>query len=134
MIDEKKLIEEIRAAINDGRYDGYKPAAVLYEVWDMIKEQPKVGEWILCSERLPKNLVAVNVMWVNREPEGYYEHIKDKPFVDTAMRFKGKWYWWSSPLKGYLCEYGEYHYDLIDDAIDIIAWQPLPEPWEEEGL
>lgn len=44
MIDEKKVLEWIRQVVNDGRYDEYKPAAVLYEVWDMIKELPKVGE------------------------------------------------------------------------------------------
>lgn len=42
MIDEKKLMDEIRAAINDGRYDGYTPEAVLYGVWSMIGEQTRV--------------------------------------------------------------------------------------------
>ena len=46
MIDEKKLIAEIKDAINDDRYKGYKPVAVLYELWDMITEQPKVDKWI----------------------------------------------------------------------------------------
>ena len=45
MIDEKKLINEIKYAINSDKYNGYKPAAVLSEVYDMIQEQPLPEPW-----------------------------------------------------------------------------------------
>lgn len=149
MIDEKKLIEEIqgRQKYYESKAAEYDEAGERYEylmdvcngkateltaTLSIINEQPKVGEWIPCSERLPEDFETVTVTWVNREPMRYYEVIKDKPFVDAAMRFKGKWYWWSATLKDYLLEYGEWEIDSVDDAIEITAWQPLPEPWEGE--
>lgn len=88
--------------------------------------------WIPVSERLPEDCVPVNVTWINRNPEPYYEDIKDVPFVDTAVYCNGKWYWWSSVCVDYLKEYGErYNIDLVDEDIDIVSWMPLPEPYRE---
>lgn len=91
------------------------------------------NKWIPCSERLPEDFIAINVTWVNREPARGYEHIKDKPFVDTAMRFKGKWYWWSVRTEDMIKEYGHDELNKIDRSIEIIAWQYQPEPWEGEN-
>ena len=49
MIDEKKLIESFRASLNTGRETF--PIDLIVEC---IEAQPKVGEWIPCSERLPE--------------------------------------------------------------------------------
>lgn len=87
--------------------------------------------WIQVSERLPEELVPVNVTWINRNPEPYYAEIKDVPFACTAVYYNGKWYWWSSVCTDYLEEYGEYNVDLVDKDIDIVAWMPLPEPYLE---
>ena len=87
-------------------------------------------QWILCSERLPQNMEPVNITWVNREPVPYYMHIKDKPFTATGIYFKGKWYWWSSTCDDILCEYGQNEIDEVVDGIDIVAWMPLPKPYE----
>lgn len=43
-----------------------------------------MSEWISVKDRLPDKLEPVNIVWVNREPEPYYSHIKDKPFVANA--------------------------------------------------
>lgn len=132
MIDEKKLIEELkkwqeslieRDAIND----------VLDTVTDIAMNNiPKVGEWISAAERLPDELAPVNVTWVNKSPESYYNDIKDKPFTATGVLHKGRWYWDSATCVDILREYGESHFDKIDNAIEITAWMPLPEPYEEE--
>lgn len=47
MIDEKKLIEDLKESgmIADNEYGN--------AMVDFIENQPKVGEWIPCSERLP---------------------------------------------------------------------------------
>ena len=91
--------------------------------------------WIPVSERLPEELVPVNVTWINRNPEPYYEDIKDVPFVDTAVYCNGKWYWWSSVCVYYLKEYGErYNIDLVDEDIDIVSWMPLPETYRESEV
>ncbi len=106
MIDEKKLIAEIRDAINDDRYKGYKPAAVLYELWDMITGQPKIGEWIPCSERLPGNSKYETYLCTL---DGELCGMED-PFTGMCGFENGKW----------------------DEGDCVIAWQPLPEPWEGE--
>ena len=102
MIDEKKLIEEIRDAINCDRYDGYKPAAVLFEVWDMINEQPKVGEWIPCSERLPETSQDLEVTCKNG----------------------GRFVAYYTGKNWYHC--------ITNAVVDVIAWKEPSEPWEGE--
>ena len=125
MIDEKKLIEDLIPILNiNGNM--YLAGRIL----GCIDCQPKVGEWIPVSERLPDELVAVNVTWINRCPQNYYMHIKDKPFTDTAVLYRGKWYWWYNTIIDYLSEYGACIFEAVDKSIDILAWQPLPEPFE----
>lgn len=86
MIDEKKLIADIRAAIDDGRYTGYVPEAVLFEVYAIIRDMPKVGDWIPCSERLP-------------DKEGCYLITTDVfPGGDTAIFYYDENQDWSDVL------------------------------------
>ena len=91
------------------------------------------GGWIACSDRLPEECVPVNVTWINRNPESYYAKIKDVPFSATAVYYNSKWYWYSSTCVDYLSEYGENDFDLVDKDIDVIAWQPLPHPYQPKG-
>lgn len=128
MIDEKKLIEDYMnnyLVKNDGTWNDAMDRAV-----ELAKTAPKVGEWIPVSERLPDELVAVNVTWINRCPQNYYMHIKDKPFTDTAVLYRGEWYWWDNTIIDYLSEYGAYVFETVDKSIDILAWMALPEPWK----
>jgi hypothetical protein len=89
--------------------------------------------WIPVSERLPENLQTVNVTWQNHEPEPYYHDIKDRSFVATAVYYNEDWYWYSTTCADYLGEYGRNDVDKIDEAIEIIAWMPLPEPYKAES-
>ena len=107
MIDEKKLMEWIRQAVNDGRYDEYKPAAVLCEVWDMIKELPKVGEWIPVSERLP---------------EEYESVLFSTHFGGVKFGYITSYREWKDEAEGYT---------HCDD--EVTAWQPIPEPWKGDA-
>lgn len=63
MIDEKLLIEEINMQIseieNDGSNAYYLTLRVAEHVKRLIKRQPKVGEWIPVSERLPEENIPV---------------------------------------------------------------------------
>ena len=124
--------EEAIKAIEDNRpRSGY---IILNEALDMaitaLQNQPV---WIPVSERLPEELVPVNVTWINRNPESYYAKIKDVPFSATAVYYNSKWYWYSSTCVDYLSEYGENEFDLVDKVIDVIAWQPLPQPYQPKG-
>lgn len=89
--------------------------------------------WIPVSERLPENLQTVNVTWQNHEPEPYYHDIKDRSFVATAVYYNEDWYWYSTTCADYLGEYGRNDVDKIDEAIEIIAWMPLPTPYRAES-
>ena len=94
---------------------------------EALDNEPK---WIPVSEGLPEDLEPVNITWVNHEPEPYYHDIKDKNFVATGIHYRGKWYWYSTTCADYLGEYGSNEIDLVDDAIEIVAWMPLPEPYK----
>lgn len=87
-----------------------------------------VNNWILCSEDYPKELEPVIITYVNHQPELYYKYVKDKPFVATGIYYEEEWYWYSSTCEDYLAEYGRCDVDKIDDAIEVMAWMPLPEP------
>lgn len=90
-----------------------------------------VQGWIPCSERLPKDLEAVNVTWVNHNPPCYYIDIMNVPFTGICVRYKGKWYWWDSTICDVLGEYGEEcGAEPIDKYIEVTAWMPLPEPYK----
>lgn len=96
-------------------------------------EDTELPRWIPVSERTPDDLEPVNITWINHEPEPYYKEIKDKPFTATGVYFNGQWYWWSTLCTDILAEYSFSYDDIIDTAIEVIAWQPLPEPYKEGG-
>ena len=107
------------------------------EVVSDIPSAENKGEWIPCSERLPKDLEVVNITWINHRPMTYYADIKDKPFTATAIHYKDKWWWYSPICEDLLAEYGKSECDKMDADIEVTAWMPLPEPWEgadDEGV
>lgn len=83
-------------------------------------------------ERLPEELEPVNVVWVNHNPEPYYQEMKDVPQKATAVYYRKKWYWWSCVCEDLLAKCGRNEPDLVDSKIEITHWMPLPEPPEEE--
>lgn len=95
-------------------------------------QQPTSDGWIpVSSGKLPEDLEPVNITWVNRKPESYYNEVKDVPFTATAVLCKGKWWWYSVYCEDYLAEYGKSLGDEMDKDIEVIAWQPLPQPYKE---
>lgn len=105
MIDEKGLVNEIKNWIKTDRFEDYSAGYILSDVIEEINKMPKVGEWIPCSERLP-------------DPE-------DDVIVTCKSCRTGKKYV-STDYRS--CKTGEWSY--FSD--DVIAWQPLPEPYREE--
>lgn len=95
---------------------------------DALREKQR---WIPVTERMPEERVLVNVVWVNRAPEPYYEKIKDVPFSGTACFYRENWYWDSPVVLDLLAKYGKDNFDLVDDAVEITHWMPLPKAAEE---
>lgn len=110
------------------------------ELWAMPEEKflewlnAEAGQdWIPVTERLPETTDPVNVTWANNDPVSYYEDIRGKRFTATACYHRGKWWWYSSVCQDLLDEYGKSCMDdEIDEAIEILAWRPLPEAFQGE--
>lgn len=108
MIDEKKLIEDILqhenvlASANHVYKSGYRDRQ--YEIIDTIKRQPKLGEWIPVSERLPET--DDKVMCCTETKKGN-KNIVIGYYMDGAWR----------------CGMNS----------NVIAWMPLPEPYKGES-
>lgn len=88
-----------------------------------------VQGWIPCSEKFPSDDEIVNITWVNHNPPPYYADIAEKPFVASGLRYRDKWYWYSS-----VCQDLHQDFDIIDKDIEVIAWQTLPKPYKGGDL
>lgn len=116
--------------VNDNDIDRYRELAE-----DLFADIPSAdavhGGWTPCGEKMPKELERVNVTWLNHNPPVYYQHIKDIPQTDTAVYYRGKWYWWDATVIDVLAEYGEdCNAEQIDKDIEVVAWMPLPTPYK----
>ena len=120
LLHDEKVAESIYMYLCDG-----------LEECDVIEPERKTGKWIPCSDRLPENIRPVIVTWKNTDPASYYQYIVGKHFTGTACYKNGKWYWYSSTTEDMLAEYGRYDSEEFDEAIECIAWMPLPEPYKE---
>lgn len=100
MIDEKKLIERIKQEPTDGMYT--------HEIIEAIEEQPKIGGWIPCSDRLPD---------------------KDGEYICTQKIYNPS----NGKLSGKSVELVEFYNGKWRRAkhLKVIAWQPLPEEYHE---
>lgn len=90
-------------------------------------------DWNPVSKGLPETNDPVNVTWTNNDPAPYYADIKGKRFTACAHYHRGKWWWYSSVCQDLLDEYGSGPLDdEVDEAIEIIAWKPIGEPYKGE--
>ena len=105
--DKDEYISGVLSIARQSEYAQQKHMAdFLFEAADYlksIKEQPKIGEWIPCSERLP-------------EEEGWY--------LETVVCGSVK-------RTGFgLFKNGIWKH--FDDEIETIAWQPLPDSYRKD--
>lgn len=121
MIDEKELIEQIkslRVTITGLRAE----KSILNEyaqhfkdsVIRIIDEQPKVGEWIPCNERLP-------------EEKKFYEEIMRSPLCLVTVLSDDELIIGIDRTVN-----GVWTLEETFDKPKIIAWQPLQEPFKGE--
>lgn len=90
-----------------------------------------MAKWIPVTERLPEEAYPVVVTWKNDEPASYYQYILGKHYTGVAHFKNGKWFWYSSVTEDVLMEYGRCDSEEFDEAIQVLAWMPLPEPYGE---
>lgn len=107
MIDEKKLIEELRKYADElGTVRGETELAngVLKAI-SIVKNQPKVGEWIPVEKRLPEEagVYRVTCLYDNK-----VYRVKDDLFYSDRN--------WG---------YDNHHLNR-----KVIAWKPLEKPYE----
>ena len=100
------------------------------QVMDWLEQEPR---WIPISEGLPKDIKPVQITWKNNEPATYYQDIKGKHFTGVAHYKDGKWYWYSDVTLDFLMEYGRCEIYEFDSAIEVVAWMPMPKPYETES-
>lgn len=126
-IDADALLERMKKAMESGR--NLNGTFHLY-----IEHAPTItrptGEWIPVSERLPEDIRPVIITWKNTDPASYYQYIVGKHFIGTGHYCNGKWYWYSSVCEDLLAEYGKSDIDEMDEAIEVVAWMPLPTPYK----
>lgn len=104
------------------------------ELMNQICNHTSLSTWIPTSVALPNELKPVLITWVNKDPMSY-EGIGDEPVTDTAIYYKGQWWWYSNYCEEVLLNYGkapERH--AIDKSIDVIAWQPYPKPYAPSDM
>lgn len=99
----------------------------------LVREALERTRWIPCSERMPEELVPVNVVWKNGNPPPYHSKIRGKLFPGTGVFYGGNWYWYSSICVDLLTEFGNDEFDSVDADIKITHWKPISEPPEEEN-
>ena len=105
-------------------------AKKMYQMAIELLKKLEEQDWTPVSKGLPKTPDPVNVTWTNNSPEPYYADIRGKRFTACAHYHRGKWWWYSSVCQDLLAEYeiGPL-YDEVDEAIEIIAWKPIGEPY-----
>lgn len=117
MIDEKKLIEDIRGwqeDIHDNEHDADEYDFVFERIYEMFEAQPQVGGWIPVSERLPERTddecYPMSLVTLDNGDVclGVYRHDDKK--------------WWTRMSVGETV-YTKDH--------KVTAWMPLPEPFKE---
>lgn len=122
-IDEKKLKKELAElhfdvpySVHDDRWTPYTLA--LDRVIDLIKNQPKVNEWIPVEERLPEEYKAID------EETGYYRR-SEEVLCFCEDYYNGTGYWIDYTIDG---EWQTHEY--IDG--EKMYWMPLPKSPKKE--
>lgn len=107
MIDENNLIEDLNSlnAINEHE------SHLIDEVFDIVNRQPKVGEWISVKDKLPDPFERVIVFAKYNDKKSKNMSICNDAITTNFRSKNGDW---------------------INMGLnyEIVAWMPLPKPYE----
>lgn len=121
MIDEKKLIEDIREW-NKEREIKWTSESVI----SLLESTHKISDWIPCSERLPEehDSIFAKFKGTDKWNNSMFEKVSED--VNVTVEFAdGK----RKTMTLHTID-GKWKTDTIV-KFDVISWQPLPEPYEE---
>lgn len=105
MIDEKKLIEAIMRDVIITTEEAFD---LRNEIVELIKEQPQADKWIPVEVEMPPK--------PRFREKGYLVQIKN--VVEPYLAY------WNGK------EWIDESNDIVED---VLAWQPLPQPYKKEG-
>lgn len=116
MIDSAPTIEPKTKVVAQVTFDEDKLREIVHEAVERIKEEYDIVDgWIPCSERLPSECDVFLITWtasVTNEPLLAFAEYEPDDFLVSG----GKWH-----LEDDMREFKD---------VDVIAWMPLPKPWE----
>lgn len=137
MIDEKVLLQSRPEALNDkmdmdlqnqkGGYNNGRNDCLLMFI-DRIKKQPKVGEWIPVTERLPgeHDSVFADLYGTDKWNSKLWRTVSNRVLVtikyDDGSRIV---------KESYTCD-GKWTVEKRNINCKVIAWMPMPKPMKEE--
>lgn len=144
-----KMLEENGFEVYTKEYGNLEVVSidVINEIVQEVAEEYNNG-WIPCSERLPKVETEVLILAKRKIRDGYFRYIRTTAMYEdgTVSKSDSHWYWYDIE-----CEYDKEnecyivpkgwreikHYNpdeccknKVDD--EVIAWQPLPDPYKED--
>lgn len=106
--------------------------AIEHNDMEMLENiQPKIREWIPCSERLPEehDSVFARFKGTDKWNNNMFEKISDEVNVTVVDKNSS-----GTTTHAHTID-GKWSCDLLkaDKSYRIIAWQPLPEPYQPKG-
>lgn len=127
MIDEKKLIKNLKKEWEELADCSENLETLLDYVIRFIKGQPKTGEWIPCSERMPEehDSIFARFRGTDKWKRGMFEKSSDNVNVTAEFEDGTRMAKTSHTIDG--------EWDKFASAVKfkVVAWQPLPEPYHE---
>lgn len=135
MIDEKRLVADFDKYIVDVEIPQEHEKSVLkfmgvyYKTLiDCINNQPKIGEWIPCSERLPEEHKSMFAKFkgTDKWSNAMFESCSDDVNVTVEFEDGSR-----KTMTLHTCD-GEWKTDIRIVKFKVIAWQPLPETYQED--
>lgn len=113
------LIRRSDAVHKIAEFLGVPARAFIHEAENLLKDVPSAQQWIPVTERLPEEEVDVLVTrHFHSDNVLRKKGITEKYYVEVANRIDDEWVSYSD------------EYKIRRHLHEVVAWMPLPKPWE----